>query len=75
LRNNSLAMLATITGVGILAWAIGFFDPTTCTPTAQQAGWTSCEAIAQERTIALWVLILGTVGIVVFLWIRGRKKN
>jgi hypothetical protein len=75
LRNNSLAMLATITGVGILAWAIGFFDPTTCTPTAQLDGWTSCEAIAQERTFALWLLILGTIGIVIFLWLRGRKKD
>jgi hypothetical protein len=68
-------MLATITGVGILAWAIGFFDPTTCTPDVQQDGWTSCEAIAQERTIALWILILGTLGIVIFPWLRGRKKN
>jgi hypothetical protein len=75
LRNNSLAMLATITGVGILAWAIGFFDPTTCTPNVQQEGWTSCAAIAQERTIALWILILGTLGIVLFLWLQGRKKN
>ena len=75
MRNNSLAMLATILGIGILAWAIGFFDPTTCTPTAQQAGWTSCESIAQERTTALVILVVGTISIVVFLWVRGRKKN
>jgi hypothetical protein len=68
-------MLATILGIGILAWAIGFFDPTTCTPTAQQEGWTSCESIAQERTTALVILVLGTISIVVFLWYRGRKKN
>ena len=43
MRNNSLAMLATIVGIAILAWWIGFFYPTTCTPDVQQAGWTSCE--------------------------------
>ena len=68
-------MLATITGVGILAWVIGFFDPTTCTPSAQQPRWTSFDAMAQQRTIALWVLIIGNLEIVVFLWLRGRKKN
>lgn len=75
MRNNSLAMLATITGIGILAWWVGFFDPTTCTPSAQQAGWTSCEAIAAERTIALWVLITVTIVAVTITLVRGRKKK
>lgn len=68
-------MLATITGIGILAWWVGFFDPTTCTPDAQQAGWTSCEAIANERTIALWVLIGVTAIAVTVTLLRGRKKK
>jgi hypothetical protein len=67
-------MLATVTAVGILAWGIGFFDPTTCTPSAQQAGWTSCDAIAQERNVALALLIGLTISIVIFLWWRGRKR-
>jgi hypothetical protein len=75
LRNNSLAMLATITGIGILAWWVGFFDPTTCTPDAQQAGWTSCESIAAERTVALWVLIGVTIIAVTITLVRGRKKK
>ncbi len=62
MRNNSLAMLATITGIGILAWWVGFFDPETCSPDVQVEGWTSCDAIAQERNIALLLLI----GITVF---------
>lgn len=62
MRNNSLAMLATITSIGILAWWVGFFDPETCSPDAQVEGWTSCESIAQERNIALALLI----GITVF---------
>ena len=76
MRNNSLAMLATITGVGILAWWVGFFDPETCTPEAQQAGWTSCESIAQERTLALWVLIITTlVAVTITLKRRNKRKR
>ena len=69
-------MLATITGVGILAWWVGFFDPETCTPEAQQAGWTSCESIAQERTLALWVLVITTlVAITITLVMRHKRKR
>lgn len=78
MRNNSLAMLATIAGIGILAWWIGFFDPTTCTPDAQQAGWTSCEQIARERNIALGVLIavVITSAVVTLLrWLRRRSEQ
>ena len=75
MRNNSLAMLATITAVGILAWAIGFFDPETCTPDIQQTGWTSCESIAAERNLAFALFVLVTLGIVLFLWLRSYKKS
>lgn len=74
MRNNSLAMLATITGIGILAWWIGFFDPTTCTPNAQQDGWTSCENIARERNIALAVLVLTALGAMSITLVRRKKK-
>ena len=74
MRNNSLAMLATITGIGILAWWIGFFDPTTCTPNAQQDGWTSCENIARERNIALAVLVLTALGAMTITLVRRKKK-
>ena len=74
MRNNSLAMLSTIVGIAILAWWIGFFDPTTCTPSAQQPGWTSCEEIARDRNIALGVLIGTVVFVVSFIAIRSRKK-
>lgn len=68
-------MLATVAGVGILAWGIGFFDPTTCTPGIQQDGWTSCETIAQERTVALWILILTVVFALTVIFIRSRKRK
>jgi hypothetical protein len=74
LRNNSLAMLATIAGIGILAWWIGFFDPETCSPAAQQPGWTSCESIAQDRAIALWVLLGVTLSAITITLVRRKKR-
>jgi len=74
MRNNSLAMLATIVAIAILAWWIGYFDPATCSPDVQQAGWTSCEEIAKDRNVALGVLIGTVVFVVSFLAIRSRKK-
>ena len=75
MRNNSLAMVATITSVGLLAWWIGFFDPETCNPEVQQSGWTSCEAIAQERAIALWLLIGVTISAVTITLVRRVRRK
>jgi hypothetical protein len=72
-------MLATVAAVGILAWAIGFFDPETCVPGIQQDGWTSCEAIAAERQVALYVLIAIVVGVGVVTLVgkirRGKNRD
>jgi len=73
IKNNSLAMIATVALVGILASAIGFFSPGYCT-VPQQDDWTSCEAIAQQRnigSIALFVVCL--VGFTVSL--SKRRKG
>lgn len=75
MRNNSLAMLATITSIGILAWWVGFFDPETCSPDAQVEGWTSCESIAQERNIALALLIGITVFAIAVTTYSAYKKR
>lgn len=75
MRNNSLAMLATITGIGILAWWVGFFDPETCSPDVQVEGWTSCAAIAQERNLALWLLIGITVFAIAVTSYSAYKKR
>jgi len=68
-------MLATVAGVGVLAWWVGFFDPQTCSPDVQLEGWTSCEQIANQQGIAFWLL----VGIVLFgvivTSIGARRKN
>jgi hypothetical protein len=61
IKNNSMAMIATVALVGMLASAIGFFSPDYCT-VPQSDDWTSCEAIAQQRnigSIVLFVLCLG----------------
>ncbi len=55
IKNNSMAMIATVALVGILASAIGFFSPDFCT-VPQSDDWTSCEAIAQQRNIGSIVL-------------------
>lgn len=55
IKNNSMAMIATVALVGILASAIGFFSPDYCT-VPQNDDWTSCEAIAQQRNIGSIVL-------------------
>ncbi|MFZ4065037.1 MAG: hypothetical protein EBU08_10630 [Micrococcales bacterium] len=73
IKNNSLAMIATVALVGMLASAIGFFSPGYCT-VPQQDDWTSCEAIAQQRnigSIALFVVCL--VGFTVSL--SKRRKG
>ncbi|HEY7854130.1 MAG TPA: hypothetical protein VIB80_03325 [Aquiluna sp.] len=75
MRNNSLAMLATITSIGILAWWVGFFDPETCSPDAQVEGWTSCESIAQERNIALVLLIGITIFAIAVTTYSAYKKR
>lgn len=55
IKNNSMAMIATVALVGMLASAIGFFSPDYCT-VPQSNDWTSCEAIAQQRNIGSIVL-------------------
>jgi hypothetical protein len=57
IKNNSMAMIATVALVGMLASAIGFFSPDYCT-VPQSNDWTSCEAIAQQRTIGFIVLFV-----------------
>lgn len=56
IQNNSLAMVATVALVGVLASFIGLFDPSTCAD-VQTEGWTSCESIARDREIGSWVLL------------------
>jgi len=68
-------MLATIAGIGILAWLIGFFDPETCTPAVQVDGWSSCEAIANQRTLALIALVAITVVGVLITTLWKKKKR
>jgi hypothetical protein len=72
IKNNSLAMIATVALVGMLASAIGFFSPDYCT-VPQQDDWTSCAAIAQQRSIgAIMLFVICLVGFTVSLSKRRR---
>ena len=74
IRNNSMAMIATVALVGVLASLIGFFDPNTCTVT-QNSDWTSCQAIANDRKIgSAFLLVLSLVGFGVSL-VRTKKAK
>ncbi len=75
IKNNSMAMVATVALVGMLASAIGFFSPDYCT-VPQQDDWTSCAAIAQQRTIGFLVLFaICGFGFAVSLVKVTRKKK
>ena len=72
--NNSMAMLATVSLVGVFASTLGFFNADLCT-VEQLDGWTSCAAIEQQRQIGSWAfLVLSTIGFAVSI-IRIRKNK
>lgn len=54
MKNNSLAMLATIAAVGALATLIGYVDPQVCAVTATE-DWMKCEHIAAQTLTTFWV--------------------
>lgn len=60
IKNNSMAMVATIALVGVVASVIGLFDPDTCV-VSQSDDWTSCANIAKDRQIGFWILLVVSV--------------
>ena len=75
IKNNTWAMIATVSLVGILASAIGFFSPDYCT-VPQSEDWTSCKAIAEQRAIGFWVLLAVSIfGFVISLTKRRKNKD
>jgi hypothetical protein len=73
MRNNSAAMLATVSLAGLGALLLGFFDVGSCV-VEDAEGFTSCQEIADQRVIAAWVLgIIAVVGLAVSLT-RKRKR-
>ena len=74
IKNNSMAMVATIAVVGVVASVIGLFDPSTCVQ-AQSDDWTSCANIARDRQIGFWILLgVSVLGFAVSIT-RKSKKN
>ena len=53
MKNNTIAMIATISLVGAIATLIGYIDPATCTVDDPQSFWT-CEEAAMQNSILFW---------------------
>ena len=72
--NNSMAMLATVSVVGVFASTLGFFNADLCT-VEQLEGWTSCAAIEQQRQLgSIAFLALSIIGFTVSI-IRIKKPK
>jgi hypothetical protein len=72
--NNSMAMLATVSVVGVFASTLGFFNADLCT-VEQLEGWTSCAAIEQQRHLGgIAFLALSIIGFTVSI-IRIKKPK
>ena len=54
MKNNSLAMIATIAAVGALASLTGYIDPAFCGK-PQENSWMSCQDVANQTLTAFWV--------------------
>ena len=53
MKNNTLAMLATIALVAAFASMIGYIDPATCTVENKDA-FLTCEEAANQHIYAFW---------------------
>ena len=72
--NNSMAMLATVSLVGVFASTLGFFNANLCT-VEQLDGWTSCADIEQQRHLgSMAFLALSIIGFTVSI-IRIKKPK
>lgn len=72
--NNSMAMLATVSLVGLFASALGFFNEDLCT-VEQVEGWTSCAAIHDQRVLGSWgFLLLSIIGFTVSIVRMNKRK-
>lgn len=74
MKNNSWAMLATISAVAALASLIGYIDPKVCVVEAA-APWMSCEAVANQTLTLFWGLTAMAVASFVGYLIQKRKAR
>jgi hypothetical protein len=74
MKNNSWAMLATISAVAALASMIGYIDPKVCVVEAA-ASWMSCEAVAAKTLTLFWGLTgVSVISFVGYLIQKRRAK-
>ena len=75
MKNNTIAMIATISLVGALATRIGYIDPATCTVEDPQA-FLTCEEAAMQNSVAFWVFAgIGGIFLLTALVRRNVGKN
>jgi hypothetical protein len=70
MKNNSLAMLATISLVLGLASLIGYIDPAVCT-VEQSASFMTCEQAAAQHIWGFW----GFTAFGIVTLVGGRIRN
>jgi hypothetical protein len=74
-KNNSWAMIATISAVAALASMIGYIDPAVCVVEAASP-WMSCEAIAAKTLTLFWGLAsLSAISFVAYLVQKRRTRQ
>jgi hypothetical protein len=74
-KNNSLAMLATIGAVLALASMIGYIDPAVCVVEPAQ-NFASCESVAQQTlTLAGTLATVSAALFVAHLWQKRRTTR
>ena len=75
MKNNSWAMLATISAVAALASMIGYIDPQVCVVEAASP-WMSCQAIANQTLTLFWGLgSLSAISFVLYLVQKRRART
>lgn len=74
MKNNTLAMIATIALVLGPASMIGYIDPAVCNglPTSE---FMSCEAAAAQHLWGFWGFTLFGAGTLLIGTMRNRRKN
>jgi hypothetical protein len=74
MKNNSLAMIATIAAVGALASLTGYIDPAIC-GRPQENSWMSCEVVANQTLTAFWACFAVAAASLTGYLLQLRKAN
>lgn len=74
MKNNSLAMLATISIVLGLASLVGYIDPAVCT-VEQSEAFVSCEQAASQHILGFLGFTIFGAGTLLAGYLRSKRKT